>query len=300
MLQNHQRKIGNIAVLITCYNRKEKTLECLNHLYKARSEYSSNLIMDVYLTDDASTDGTENEVRKRFPDVNIIKGNGRLFWSGGTIKSWEEALSKEIYNGYLLLNDDTVVNGSCFNILFKTHEYAIRKYNRGAIYVGSVFDPVTLKQTYGGRIITNKWTFKCNLLIPDGEIKECHLGNANIMLVHKSVVEDIGILSRIYTHGKSDWDYTLRASRHGIPVLACPDFCGFCKNDKIQPDLKKMSLKERIQHLKDPKGIEIWGYMYFMWRFFPLRAPFVFLNLLIKTMIPGSSDLVNKLLGRNK
>lgn len=255
--------------------------------------------MDVYLTDDASTDGTENEVRKRFPDVIIIKGNGRLFWSGGTRKSWEEAMRKGIYHWYLLLNDDTLINGSCFDVLFKTHEYAIRKYNTGGIYVGSVVDPVTLKQTYGGRIITNKWTFECSLIIPDGVIKQCHLGNANIMLVHKCVVDAIGILSRKYTHGKSDWDYTLRAARNGIPVLVCPDFCGFCDNDKIQPDLKKMSLKERIQYLVDPKGIEIRGYMYFMWKFFPMRAPFVFLNLLMKTMIPGSSDLVNKLLGRN-
>ncbi|NLD50209.1 MAG: glycosyltransferase family 2 protein [Clostridiaceae bacterium] len=298
MLQTHERNIGNLAVLITCYNRKEKTLKCLRHLYEARSSYNSNLIMDVYLTDDASRDGTENEVRKNFPDVNIIKGNGRLYWSGGTRKSWKEALKKGIYQWYLLLNDDTVVNKSCFDVLFKTHEYAMQNYNTGGIYVGSVVDPATLKQTYGGRIIINKWTFECNLIIPDGTIKACHLGNANIMLVHKCVVDDIGIFSGKYTHGKSDWDYTLRASRHGFPVLVCPDFCGFCKNDNIQPDLKEMSLKERIQYLKDPKGIEIWGYMYFMWRFFPLRAPFVFLNLLIKTMIPESSDLVNKFLGR--
>ena len=41
-----------IAVLLTSFNRKEKTKECLQSLYKILSE------LDVYLVDDNSTDGT--------------------------------------------------------------------------------------------------------------------------------------------------------------------------------------------------------------------------------------------------
>ena len=39
-----------IAVLLTCYNRKDKTLACL----KSLSKNSSSVI--VYITDDASTE----------------------------------------------------------------------------------------------------------------------------------------------------------------------------------------------------------------------------------------------------
>lgn len=53
-----------IAVLLTAHNRKEKTLLCLDFLFKQKQveEYT----IDVYLTDDGSTDGTSEAVKKHF------------------------------------------------------------------------------------------------------------------------------------------------------------------------------------------------------------------------------------------
>ena len=44
--------MNQIAVLITCHNRKEKTLHCLQNLYK------QSITCDVYLVDDGSIDGS--------------------------------------------------------------------------------------------------------------------------------------------------------------------------------------------------------------------------------------------------
>ena len=51
-----------IAVLLTVFNRREKTIECLKNLFAQDipAEYS---IM-VYLTDDGCTDGTPEAVSK--------------------------------------------------------------------------------------------------------------------------------------------------------------------------------------------------------------------------------------------
>lgn len=51
-----------IAVLLTCFNRKEKTLACLAGLYESQKVYnernSTPIEMEVFLTDDGCTDGT--------------------------------------------------------------------------------------------------------------------------------------------------------------------------------------------------------------------------------------------------
>ena len=77
-----------IAVLMTVHNRKSTTLNCLEHLYANNLE---GYQYQVYLVDDASTDGTADAVQKMFPKVKIIHGNGELYWNRGMIKAWEEA-----------------------------------------------------------------------------------------------------------------------------------------------------------------------------------------------------------------
>ena len=52
-----------IAVLLTCYNRKDKTLRCLKSLSDTFLLSGVDHKVDVYLTDDGCTDGTFNAVR---------------------------------------------------------------------------------------------------------------------------------------------------------------------------------------------------------------------------------------------
>src|ERR1044072_5261743 len=95
-----------IAVLLTCFNRKEKTLTCLDALKKAIGALSFDVSVAIYLVDDGSTDGTAASVLSRFPEVNLIHGSGNLFWAGGMRLAWETALKAEM-DYFLLLNDDT-------------------------------------------------------------------------------------------------------------------------------------------------------------------------------------------------
>jgi len=187
---------------------------------------------------------------------------------------------------------------SCFDELFKTHDYSIRKYGTGSIYIGSVRNKITLEHTYGGKLLLNKWSYATKNVLPDGRINECQLGNANIMFVHKKVVKTIGILCDKYIHAKADYDYTLRAIEKKFPILICANYCGYCTYDHPAINFEEMNLKERINYLKSPKGIELSGYMYFMWRFFPWRAPFVYFSLWLKTLIPGFTKIIDRIMNR--
>lgn len=83
-----------IAVLLTCHNRREKTLTCLQSLYEC--QLPDNFDLDVTLVDDGSTDDTTRSVKENFPNITIIHGNGHLFWNRGMYLAWNNASKKKM------------------------------------------------------------------------------------------------------------------------------------------------------------------------------------------------------------
>ena len=276
----------NIAVLLTCFNRKEKTLACLNRLSIAISTLKDPFNLSVYLTDDGSTDGTAEAVAKQYPEAKILKGTGNLYWAGGMRNSWREAIKKD-YDAYLLLNDDTNVFPSMFTELLETHRYCVNNFKTGGIYLGSTKETGIL--SYGGARLTNKFLFKYHFIRPNGEIQSCELGNANIMLVTKDVVSKIGILSEGYTHGVADYDYTLKAVAKNIPVLIAKEYCGTCTDDHsdIYLTFPDKTISERIALLKNPLSLDFKSNFNLMLRHFPLRVPFVLFSAGLKILFPS-------------
>ena len=240
-----------IAVLLTCYNRKEKTINCLQSFYKAIYLSNSTIKFDVYLVDDNSTDGTSDEIKKYFPSVNIIKSAGNLFWARGMRLAWETALTANSdYDSFLLINDDVVLLETFIEDIIQTHEYCLRNKNQSGIYVCSTMDPVNLKISYGGLLIKKKRLFvKKSVIAPSEMPVPCSMANANILMVTMAVVKKIGILDPKFIHNFADYDYTLTASKQGIPVLICPGIGGYCVNDHGHSWLSSgTSFKDRINY----------------------------------------------------
>jgi GT2 family glycosyltransferase len=278
----------NFAVLFTCFNRKEKTLEALSNLYTAVNNAFPELKTQVYLTDDGSTDGTSENVKKTFPHVIILKGNGNLYWAGGMRNSWNAAIKKD-YDAYLLLNDDTNVNEDLFTKIIATAAYAKQKYGKSGIYIGATWDPIKNKMSYSGSKITNWFLGKSAKVSPDNDIPmDCDMGNANIMCVPANVVAKIGILPKGYVHGMADYGYTLKAKKNKIPVLVMPGFCGECHNDHKNAYAKfiKLSFKERLKMLKHPIGLDFTSQLNYMKNHFPLRLPIVYAMGYFKVFFP--------------
>ena len=81
---------SNIAILVTCYNRRDKTIQCLKNLF-SQAGIKEDFTIEVFLVDDGSSDGTSEAVNMQFPQVHIIPGNGSLYWNRGMHLAWQKA-----------------------------------------------------------------------------------------------------------------------------------------------------------------------------------------------------------------
>ena len=283
-----------IAILLTCFNRREKTLSCLKSVYNQK-EKGTEYLYDVFLVNDGSTDGTEEAVKKSFPLVSIINGDGNLFWAGGMRLAWQTAINANKYDFYLLLNDDTILFNDTFKNLLKNNLALTAQFNNTGISIGTTIDEVSEKKTYGGKKLKGKFFPTSHIVFDHAVAVDCDLGNANIMFVPMAVVEKIGILSNRFTHGIADYDFTLRAKKAGFWVMVSPGYAGFCSDDHGRSwKGRNVALKKRIEFLYSHKGLSYKEYLYFIKLHFPLNLPLAFTKLWLKTLFPIIYDRFKK------
>ena len=155
-----------IAAILTCYNRKEKTFQCLASLFEIIPTCK------VYLVDDNSTDGTSTLIHQKFPQVYLIQGNGNLFWSRGMYTAWKEAI-KENYDYYLWLNDDIKLYPFFLKELIECQTLN----NSHCIISGLIEDFNKNKILYGGSDVHKK------LVQPNKYPQEIKFMNGNVKLI---------------------------------------------------------------------------------------------------------------------
>jgi GT2 family glycosyltransferase len=243
---------NKIAIILTCFNRKNITLSCLSALEMQKN--IEDVDVDIYLVDDGSTDGTGESVSKNFPKVNLIKGSGDLYWNGGMRLAWESSL-KVKPNFYLWINDDSFLYENAISNLLKCFDKLIKKDKKIGVLLGSMVDPKTKELTYGGRQKSNSINpLKIGpVVLPKSEPQKCNFINGNLILVPSSTVEKIGILSDRFTHSMGDFDYGLRAIKAGLDCWVAPGVYGECNKNPIEGTWqdKSLGLNERIQKTKN-------------------------------------------------
>ena len=244
------------AVLITCHNRKPKTLACLDALFN--QAIPSDLAIDVYLVDDGSTDGTAEAVQQTYPQVKLLTGDGTLYWNRGMHKAFAEALQHD-YDYYLWLNDDTLLYPEALSCLWQTSHNLAKQGHDKAIIVGSTHHPDTGELTYGGFGRSTWWhPFKYRLVEPGTEPKPADTLNGNCVLIPRVVVQILGNLDPSFSHSIGDTDYGLRSQRQGCSVWVAPGYAGKCQTNPPQGHPwhdPKFTLKQRWQAVTDKKGL---------------------------------------------
>lgn len=280
-----------IAAIITCHNRKRKTVQCISSLFAGNS-----IGIDVYLVDDGSTDGTSDAVRFSFPQVHIIQGTGDLFWNRGMHKAFSAAVEAG-HDFYLWVNDDVIFDPGVVDKLVAAYrELSVKQLD--TIIVGPTLDKSRTINTYGGFGAKKSIKpYECQRIYLSNEYQECLIFHGNCVLIPQAVVDKIGVNDPFYSHGYGDVDYSLMAARAGCKCWLANFPVGICERhddsfDFLKPELpirvRFKSLHSRINHpYKDE--------LHFVRKFFGLWWPYKFISADIRIIISSFRYKLKKL-----
>lgn len=255
-----------IAVLLTCHNRKEKTLQCLHALY-AQQGLDVDFNIEVFLVDDASIDGTATAIENQFPLVNIISGNGDLYWNQGMRLAWKTATEAKDYDFYFWLNDDTILDINALENLIEIYKKATTLEQKEVLVTAACRAGLDEDYfSYGGRT-------DAGAVLPNGELQSCKYINGNAVLIPKAIFKELGILSNDYTHGMGDFDYGLRALEAGFKSFTTRDYIATCPTNEGIPGWcnPSLPLKKRWALFHSPLGLNINEYIKFRKKFWGIR-----------------------------
>lgn len=91
----------DLSIVIVNYNTKQLLVKCLTSIF----DQPQTLSVEVIVIDNASTDGSSEAVRQRFPQVKLIANVKNVFFSAANNQGIQLAVGKFI----LVLNPDTEI-----------------------------------------------------------------------------------------------------------------------------------------------------------------------------------------------
>lgn len=212
-------------MLLTTHDRVEVTLACLTAL---RDQRDLTVDLDVVVCDAGSNDGTPDAVEALWPEATVLRQDASLYWAAGMRAAWAHAVEVG-YDAYLWLNDDTLLNNDTLARLVSEAAQRDQEGARPAILVGATRDPSSGEITYSGAERTDpRRPLRWDRVAPTDEPQLVETMNGNCVLVPATVVEDVGLLDPLFTHGMADFDYGLRAGKAGHPIVLMPGTVGTC------------------------------------------------------------------------
>jgi len=262
-----------IAVLMACHNRREKTIECLRRLALAAGRAAVRY--RLYLFDDGSTDGTAAAVREQEPDAVILIGDGTFFWNRSMNRVFEAAM-REGFPAYLWLNDDTMLDIDAITQVLEAYQSAEEE----VMVVGALRDPDTGRLSYGGnrRVSLYLRPFLCTEVEPNGTPQDVDVINGNVFFVPHVIAQTLGNLDPVFEHAMGDTDYSMRARERGLRILLTSGYVGSCSRNSPNGTHQDCALgvSGRMRQVFSRKGLPWHSWLTMCWRHGGILWPFHF------------------------
>ncbi len=104
----------DVSVIIVNYNTKDLLTDCLDSIKKQ----TKGVNCEIIISDNASNDGSEEAMRKNFPNAIFIKNNENLGFGRANNRALDIAKGKYVF----YLNSDTILKNNAIKIFFDYFE----------------------------------------------------------------------------------------------------------------------------------------------------------------------------------
>jgi GT2 family glycosyltransferase len=107
-----------ISIIIPIHNRLEVTKKGLislnNALDKVIHQVNSRYNFEIVVVDDGSTDGSFEYIKENYPEINVLRGDGNLWWTGSVDLGARFAIENRNSKYIMLWNDDLICDENYF------------------------------------------------------------------------------------------------------------------------------------------------------------------------------------------
>lgn len=219
----------DLSIIIVSYNTKE----LLKQTIQSVIDNAKDIKYEIFVTDNASSDGSVLMVKEDYPQVKLIESKDNLGFPKGNNVAIKKAVGKYI----LLLNSDTKVVGNCL-------QNCVR-YMDSNSQIGALGCKVELpsgkldhacKRGFPTPEASLYYLLKLNKLFPDKKkfgkytmsyVKDDEIAAVDslmgaFMMIPKKVVDEVGMLDEEFFMYGEDIDWCFRIKKAGYEVLYYP------------------------------------------------------------------------------
>jgi GT2 family glycosyltransferase len=219
-----------LSIIIVTHNAKDFLRNCLKSVF----DRIKNLSFEVFVIDNASSDGTFEMLKNEFPQVKVIFSKENLGFAKANNLAIKEAKGKYIF----LLNPDTILLDENFEKLI---DFAEKNPDVGAIGPKVLNSDLTI-QHQCKRGFPTPWNTLCYFLglakifpkskvfagylltyLDTEKIQEVDSLSGCAMLVKRDVIEKVGMIDEDYYLYGDDLDWCYRIKSGGWKVVYFPE-----------------------------------------------------------------------------
>jgi len=223
----------DLSIIIVSYNSKELTKKCLKTVF----EMIKDVVFEVFVVDNASSDGSQEMVKKEFPFAKLIESNKNLGFAKANNLALPLAKGRYIFflNPDTMILDQNIVElvkfmdihheaGAVGPLILNANKTMQRQCKRGFPTFPNLFFYYTglwkmfprsqnWKMIAGGYFLTDR---------SDELVCEVDQLSGAAMLVRRSIVGQIGGMNEEYVMYWDDTDYCFRIKEVGKKIYYVP------------------------------------------------------------------------------
>lgn len=292
----------DLSIIIVNYNVKEFLKNLIDSIRKAMQ----NLSVEIIVVDNASTDGSVEEISVKYPDIKLIVNQRNVGFGSANNQAMEIAKGKY----FLLINPDTIVREDTFTNLVKFCE---ENSNTGMVGC-KVLNPDGSLQLACRRSFPGPWTSftkvtglstlfprsklfaRYNLTyLDENKISEVDAISGSFMFMKREVYDNIGGFDpKFFMYGE-DLDLCFRTQQAGYKVYYVPttEIIHYKGESTKRSNLDEMKVFYDAMHLFVQKHLSTFILVEWILRSAIIIRRFIaFLNLYKLPLISASVDFI--------